>query len=164
MVDVGVDVEHEVGAVCANATLDSPRWKNTRAATISVAKTIQLREKFAIVSARTTRWWDRCRHRRPESRSDSHRHIATVLHRPAAAAQFFAKVQFGLLVFWILTLPFDEVITAVSPGWVSSMHWKLSVQTRLAPSCSTTVVTPRCARISRMVPRTPMVASPVVIL
>ena len=45
-----------------------------------------------------------------------------VLHRPAAAAQFLAKVQVGLLVFWILTWPFTEVITAVSPAWVNSMH------------------------------------------
>ena len=35
---------------------------------------------------------------------------------------------------------------------------------RRAPSCSTTVVLPRSDRISRMVPRTPMVATGVVIL
>ena len=51
-----------------------------------------------------------------------------------------------------------------SPGWVSSMHWKLSVQTREAPCCSTTMVLLRCDRISSVVPRTPIVASPVVIL
>ena len=40
----------------------------------------------------------------------------------------------------------------------------LVAQTRDAPSCSTTVVLPRCDKISRMVPRTPMVATDVVIL
>ena len=53
-----------------------------------------------------------------------------VVHRPAAAPQLPAKVQGGVLVFWIVILPLAEVMTAVSPGWVSSMHWKLVVQTR----------------------------------
>ena len=53
---------------------------------------------------------------------------------------------------------------AVSPGLVSWMHWKLIVQTLAAPSCSMTMVWPRCDRISSVVPRTPMVASGVVIL
>jgi hypothetical protein len=56
------------------------------------------------------------------------------------------------------------VMMAVSPGCVSSMHSPPVLQTRDAPSCNTTVVLPRCARISRMVPRTPIVASVVVIL
>src|SRR5438876_3107317 len=73
-VEVEVDVEHDVGAVCANATPDSPRRKNSEAAAINVAKTIQLREKFAMVSARTACRWDRCRHRRPE-RPSGYRHI-----------------------------------------------------------------------------------------
>src|SRR5947207_5146334 len=72
-IDVEVDVEHDVGAVCANATPDSPRRKNSEAAAINVAKTIQLREKFAMVSARTACRWDRCRHRRPE-RPSGYRH------------------------------------------------------------------------------------------
>jgi hypothetical protein len=53
---------------------------------------------------------------------------------------------------------------AVSPGRVSWMHSKLTVQTEAAPSCRLTMVWPRCDRISSVVPRTPMVASGVVIL
>lgn len=64
----------------------------------------------------------------------------------------------------MLTLPPVEVITAVSPGWVSCTHWKLVVQTLAAPSCSTTTERPRWDRMSSVVPRTPMVASGVVIL
>src|SRR6185436_62721 len=90
---------------------------------------------------------------------------SVVVHRPAVPPQLLAKVQGGLLVFLIVVLPLPaDVMIAVSPGWVSSRHWKLRVQTREAPSWSTTVVTPRCARMSRIVPRMPMVASPVVIL
>src|SRR5262249_40934759 len=89
---------------------------------------------------------------------------SVVLHSPAAAAQFLAKVQGELLVFWIVVLPLAEVMTAVSPGWVSCTHWKFVLQTLAPPSCSVTTVRPRCDRMSRMVPRMPMVASPVVIL
>src|SRR5438105_14062545 len=89
---------------------------------------------------------------------------SVVLHSPAEAAQFLAKVQGGLLVFWIVILPLLEVMIAVSPGWVSWTHWKFVVQTVAPPSCKFTTVRPRSDRISRMVPRMPMVASPVVIL
>ena len=88
-----------------------------------------------------------------------------VLQSPAAALQVAANVQGGgLLVFLIVDLPPLEVIMAVSPGLVSWMHSKLIVQTLAAPSCRLTMVLPRCDRISRVVPRTPMVASGVVIL
>jgi len=87
-----------------------------------------------------------------------------VLQSPAAALQVAANVQGGLLVFLIVDLPPLEVIMAVSPGLVSWMHSKLIVQTLAAPSCRLTMVWPRCDRISRVVPRTPMVASGVVIL
>src|ERR1700738_2969653 len=83
---------------------------------------------------------------------------------PAAAAQFAANVQGELLVFLIVVLPPVEVMIAVSPGCVSCTHWELSVQTLDMPSCNTTVVWPRCDRISRTVPRTPIEASGVVIL
>ena len=39
-----------------------------------------------------------------------------------AAAQLAAKVHGGVLVFWIVTLPPVELMVAVSPGSVSSMH------------------------------------------
>jgi hypothetical protein len=55
-------------------------------------------------------------------------------------------------------------MTAVSPGCVSWIHWKLSAQALAAPSCSTTVDWPRSDRMSRMVRRTSMVATGVVIL
>ena len=88
-----------------------------------------------------------------------------VLQSPAAALQVAANVQGGgLLVFLIVDLPPLVVIMAVSPGLVSWMHSKLIVQTLAAPSCRLTMVWPRCDRISRVVPRTPMVASGVVIL
>ena len=88
-----------------------------------------------------------------------------VLQSPAVALQVLAKVHGELLVFLIVVLPpLDSVMMAVSPGWVSWMHSKVTVQTVEAPSCRLTMVWPRCDRISRMVPRTPMVASGVVIL
>lgn len=87
-----------------------------------------------------------------------------VLHRPAVAAQFAANVQGGTLAFLIEVLPSNTDMTAVSPGWVRSRHRKLVVQTREAPSWSTTTDRPRCDRMSSVVPRTPMVASGVVIL
>ena len=60
---------------------------------------------------------------------------SVVVQSPAAAPQLLAKVHGGLLVFWIVTLPLaEDVMIAVSPGWSSSVHWKLSVQTREAPS------------------------------
>src|SRR5262245_51404152 len=57
-VELDVDVEHEVGADCAQATPDSPRRKSSAAATSMVAKTIQLREKPAMVTSRTGCRWD----------------------------------------------------------------------------------------------------------
>ena len=88
-----------------------------------------------------------------------------LLQSPAAALQVAANVHGGLLVFLIVDLPPPpEVMTAVSPGRVSWMHSKLVVQTEAAPSCRLTTVCPRCDRISSVVPRTPMVASGVVIL
>ena len=74
------------------------------------------------------------------------------VHSPAAEAQVWANVHGGLEVFWIVVLPLVSVMTAVSPGAVSWRHWKLSVQTLAAPSCSTTVELPCSERISRMVP------------
>ena len=53
-----------------------------------------------------------------------------VLQSPAAALQVAANVQGGLLVFLIVDLPPLEVMMAVSPGRVSWMHSKLTVQTR----------------------------------
>jgi hypothetical protein len=87
-----------------------------------------------------------------------------VVQSPAAALQVAANVQGGLLVFLIVDLPPLAVMMAVSPGLVSWMHSKLTVQTLAAPSCRLTMVCPRCYRISSVVPRTPMVASGVVIL
>ena len=46
-----------------------------------------------------------------------------VLQSPAAAPQVPANVQGELLVFLMVTLPAAEVMIAVSPGCVSSMHW-----------------------------------------
>jgi hypothetical protein len=66
--------------------------------------------------------------------------------------------------FRIVVLLPVEVMMAVSPGLISSVHAPPMAQTREAPSCNTTVVLPRCDRISRTVPRTPMVATDVVIL
>jgi hypothetical protein len=66
--------------------------------------------------------------------------------------------------FRIVVLLPVEVMMAVSPGFISSVQAPPMAQTREAPSCSTTVVFPRCDRISRTVPRTPMVATDVVIL
>src|SRR5882757_1037302 len=86
------------------------------------------------------------------------------VQRPAAWVQVAANVQGGLLVFWIVVWPPLEVMIAVSPGWVRSRHCRFAEQTVEAPSCSTTVVLPRCDRMSSTVPRTPMVASGVVIL
>ena len=88
-----------------------------------------------------------------------------LLQRPADALQVAANVHGGLLVFLIVDLPPPPaVMMAVSPGRVSWMHSKLTVQTEAAPSCRLTMVWPRCDRISSVVPRTPMVASGVVIL
>ena len=56
--EVDVDVEHEVGADCAQATPDSPRRNSSAAATSMVAKTIQLREKPAMITSRTGCRWD----------------------------------------------------------------------------------------------------------
>ena len=83
-----------------------------------------------------------------------------VLHRPAAAAQFAAKVQGGLLVFWIVTLPFDGGDDGGVAGLSQLGALEAQVQTRPAPSCSTDRGLPRCDRMSSVVPRTPMVASP----
>jgi hypothetical protein len=47
---------------------------------------------------------------------------SVTVQSPAAAAQVAANVQGGLWVFCSVTLPPVEVITAVSPGWVSSTH------------------------------------------
>src|ERR1700710_2894463 len=87
-----------------------------------------------------------------------------VLQSPAAAPQVLAKVHGELLVFLIVVLPPLTVMTAVSPGWVNWMHSNVTVQTEAAPSCRLTMVWPRCDRMSRVGPRTPMVASGVVIL
>src|SRR4029079_4466823 len=87
-----------------------------------------------------------------------------VLQSPAAALQVLAKVQVGVPDFLIVVLPLAEVMIAVSPGLVSWMHSKVTVQTDEAPSCRLTMVWPRCDRISSVVPRTPMVASGVMIL
>lgn len=88
-----------------------------------------------------------------------------VVQSPAAALQVATNVHGGLLVFLIVELPPPlEVMMAVSPGLVSWMHSKLTVQTEAASCCRLTMVWPRCDRISRVVPRTPIVASGVVIL
>jgi hypothetical protein len=58
-VDVQLDVEHEVGADWAWATPDSPRRKSSAAATSMAAKTIQLREKPAMLTSRRVCRWDR---------------------------------------------------------------------------------------------------------
>lgn len=55
-------------------------------------------------------------------------------HSPAFAAQLAANVQGGVLVLVMEIFPPVEVMTAVSPGWVSWMHWKFNVQTLAAPS------------------------------
>src|SRR5882724_5916515 len=91
---------------------------------------------------------------------------SVTLQSPADDAQAAANVQGGVLVFlMVLRRPLaEEVMIAVSPGCSSWMHWEVSVQTDDPPSCSTTVVLPRSERISRMVPRTPIVASGVEIL
>src|SRR5882757_554273 len=91
---------------------------------------------------------------------------SVTLHNPADDAQAAAKVQGGVLDFlMVLRLPLaEDVMIAVSPGFSSWMHCEVSVQTDEPPSCSTTVVLPRSDRISRMVPRTPIVASGVDIL
>jgi hypothetical protein len=75
-VDVDTDVEMEVevavvqdvglGLDCAKAMSDSPRIRNSDAATTRVANTIQVRANRAIFSARTACRWDRCRHRQRE--------------------------------------------------------------------------------------------------
>ena len=43
-------------------------------------------------------------------------------HSPALAAQLAAKVQGGVLVLLIETLPPLDMMIAVSPGWVSWTH------------------------------------------
>ena len=45
-----------------------------------------------------------------------------VLQSPGVPPQLEAKLQGTLLVFTIVILPPVEVMTAVSPGWVSSTH------------------------------------------
>ena len=85
---------------------------------------------------------------------------------PDVPAQVAANVQVGVLLFLIVDLPPapPAVMMAVSPGRVSWVHSNEVVQTDAAPSCRLTMVWPRCYRISSVVPRTPMVASGVVIL
>src|SRR3954468_24129672 len=56
-----------------------------------------------------------------------------VLQSPAAAPHVLAKVHGGVLVFLIVVLPPAEVMIAVSPGLVSWMHSKVTVQTVEAP-------------------------------
>src|SRR3981189_1265434 len=87
-------------------------------------------------------------------------------HNPADDAQAAAKVQGGVLDFlMVLRRPLaEDVMIAVSPGFSSWMHCEVSGQTVEPPSCTTTVVLPRSDGISRMVPRTPIVASGVEIL
>src|SRR5262249_33966462 len=51
-VERDVDVEHDVGAVCAQAAPASPRTNSSAAAPSMVAKTIQLREKPAMITSR----------------------------------------------------------------------------------------------------------------
>src|SRR6185295_1391353 len=81
-VDVGVEVEveHEVGAVCAGATPVSSRIRNNAAATSMVANKTTLREKPAIVSARTACRWGRPP--RPELSTAMRRHIAWCCKAP----------------------------------------------------------------------------------
>src|SRR6185437_10392334 len=93
--DVDVEVEHPVPSElslysvlmcvevyvpqevdCAWAIPDSSRRKNSDTATSMVPKTIQPREGFAIVSARTACRWDRCRHLRREPPGVSRPHVA----------------------------------------------------------------------------------------
>jgi hypothetical protein len=45
-----------------------------------------------------------------------------VLHSPGVAPQLEAKLQGTLLALTIVVLPLAEVMTAVSPGFVSSTH------------------------------------------
>src|SRR2546421_5522976 len=88
-----------------------------------------------------------------------------LLQSPAAALQVAANVQGAVLVFLIVDLPPPpEVMMAVSPGREGWMHSKLILQTEAATSRRLAVAWPRRDRISKVVPRTPIVASGVVIL
>ena len=83
-----------------------------------------------------------------------------VLQSPAAAPQFLAKVQWRVVGLLDRILPPVEGDDSGIAGLGQLDALKAErCRPREAPSCSTTMVWPRCDRISRMVPRTPMVAS-----